>query len=97
MIRTRLALIAIIALGVSTPAEAGFWSDLKRSFGTAIDNAGHDGARAADAVGDAAVDAAEAVSDGAGSAADYVAGDSGSAETATPQHIDNTEQPEQQP
>jgi hypothetical protein len=93
MIRARLALMAIIALGFSTPAEAGFWGDLKRSFGTAVDNAGHDGEKAADAVGDAAGDAADAVSDGAESAVDYVDGDTGSTGNATPQHVDNTEQP----
>ena len=93
MIRARLVLMAIVALGVSAPAEAGFWGDLKRSFGTAVDNAGHDGAKAVDAVGDAAGDAADAVSDGAGSAADYVDGNSGSNKDTAPQHVDNTAVP----
>jgi len=87
------AVAAILAFGVSTPAEAGFWGDLKQSFGTALDNAGQDGAKAVDAVGEAAGDAADAVVEGAESAVDYVTGESGSAENPAAEAIHNTTEP----
>ena len=79
MIWRNIAIAAAVMLGAAAPVEAGFWGDLKRSFGTAVDNAQHDGAEAADAVGEAVQDAADAVVEGAGSAADLVTGDSASA------------------
>ena len=58
------AVVLIVALGMAPPAEAGFWGDLKRSLGTAVDNARHDGAEAIDAItgdgdGTTALDAGE--------------------------------------
>ena len=79
MILRIIAISAILALAAAAPAGAGFWGDLKRSFGTAVDNAQHDGAHAAEAVGEAAGDAADAVVEGTGSAVDYVTGDSAAA------------------
>ncbi len=93
MIWRIIAVAAIMALVVAPAAEAGFWGDLKQSFGTAVDNAERDGAKAVEAVGEAAGDAADAVVEGAGNAADYVAGDSGSAEDPAAQPVDNTADP----
>ena len=90
MIWRNIAIAAAVVLGVAAPAEAGFWGDLKRSLGTAADNARHDGAKAADAVGEAAGDAADAVVEGAGSVADLFTGDSESAEV---QAVDGTAEP----
>ena len=90
MIWRKFAIAAAVVLGLAAPAEAGFWGDLKRSFGTAVDNAQHDGAEAADAVGEAAGDAADAVVEGAGSAADFVTGDSEGAEAPAAQPPDST-------
>ena len=50
MIWQRIAIAAALMLGLAAPAEAGFWGDLKQSFGTAVDNARHDGAEAIDAI-----------------------------------------------
>ncbi len=72
MIWRIIAVAALMALGVAPAAEAGFWGDLKRSFGTAVDNAQHDGAEAVDAVSKGAGDAADAVVEGTESAADFV-------------------------
>jgi hypothetical protein len=90
MIWQIIAVAAIMALGVAPAAEAGFWGDLKQSFGTAVDNAGHDGADAVDAVFKGAGDAADAVVEGAESAADFVTGDSANADS---QPVDNTADP----
>jgi hypothetical protein len=89
MIWRIIAVAAILALGVAPPAEAGFWGDLKRSFGTAVDNAQHDGAEAVDAVSKGAGDAADAVVEGTESAADFVTGDSANADS---QPVDNTDE-----
>lgn len=71
-------------------AQAGFWSDLKQSFGAAVDNAERDGAKAARAVGKAAGNAADTVVDGAESAADLVARDP---ESGDPQAVENIDEP----
>ncbi len=89
MIWQRIVIAAAVALAVA-PAEAGFWGDLKRSFGTAVDNAERGGAKAVDAAGEVAGDAADAVAEGAERAADFVTGDSTGAET---QPVDNTVEP----
>ena len=89
----RTAVLAIVTLAVAAPAEAGFWGDLKQSFGTAVDNAERDGAKAADAISEATGDAANAVADGAKSAADYVTGDSETAEDPASQPVDSTAEP----
>ena len=75
MTRGRIVALTLIVLAIAAPAEAGFWGDLKHSFGTAVDNAKRDGAKAIDAISDAAGGAADAVADGAKNAADYVAED----------------------
>ena len=79
MIWKPIVIAAIMALAATSGAEAGFWGDLKQSFGTAVDNAKRDGARAADAVAEGAEDAV-----------DYVAGDS---ENTDPQAVDDTADP----
>ena len=61
MIWRIIAVAAIMALGVAPPVEAGFWGDIKQSFGAAVDNAQRDGAEAVDAVSGEAGDAADAV------------------------------------
>ena len=57
------ALALATALGAAAPAEAGFWGDLKQSFGAAVDNAQRDGAEAIDAITgddrDAAIEGAQ--------------------------------------
>ena len=57
------ALALAMALGAAAPAEAGFWGDLRGSFGTAVDNAERDGAEVIDAItgddGNAAVEGAD--------------------------------------
>ncbi len=82
MIGRIIAVVAIVAFVVAPPAEAGFWGDLKQSFGTAVDNAQRDGAKAVDAV-----------VEGAESAADLVTGDSESAEAPAAQPLDSTAEP----
>ncbi len=82
MIGRIIAVAAIVAFVVAPPAEAGFWGDLKQSFGTAVDNALRDGAKAVDAV----VEDAE-------STADLVIGDSESAEAPAAQPLDSTAEP----
>ena len=82
IIAVAAAAVLIVAFGAAPPAEAGFWGDLKQSFGTAVDNAERDGAKAVEAVGEAA-----------GSAAYYVAGESGSAEAPAAQPLDSTPEP----
>jgi hypothetical protein len=82
MIGRIIAVAAIVAFVVAPPAEAGFWGDLKQSFGTAVDNAQRDGAKAVDAV-----------VEGAESAADLVTGDSESAEAPAAQPLDSTAEP----
>ena len=47
MIGRIIAVAAIVAFVVAPPAEAGFWGDLKQSFGTAVDNARREGAESA--------------------------------------------------
>lgn len=93
MARGRIAARTLIALAIAAPAEAGLWGDLKHSFGTAVDNAKRDGAKAVDAIGDAAGGAVDAAADGAQNAADYVAGDQGTAEDSASHPIDGTEEP----
>ena len=94
MLWRRFAIAASMALAVTpamtTPAQAGFWGNLKQSFGTAVDNAERDGAKAAKAVGEAAGDAADAVVDSAESAAEFVTGDR---ESGNPQTVENTDEP----
>ena len=82
MIWRIIAVAALIGLGAAAPAEAGFWGDLKQSFGTAVDNARRDGAKAVDAV-----------VEGAESATDLVTGDSESAEAPAAQPLDSTAEP----
>ena len=78
----------IAALAAATPAEAGFWGDLKRSFGTAVDNAQHDGAKAIDAI----------TGDGGNAAADPGTGASaGAPETATAPAARPLDGPAEQP
>ncbi len=77
------SVVLIVALGgAAPPAEAGFWGDLKRSFGTAVDNAQRDGAEVVDAV-----------TEGAESAADLVTGDSEGAEAPAAQPLESTTEP----
>ena len=90
MIWRIIAVAAIVALVVAPPAEAGFWGNLKQSFGTAIDNTRRGGAEAVNAVSEEAGDAADAVVEGAESAAEFVTGDATNADS---QPIDNTDQP----
>ena len=90
MIWRIIAVAALMALVVAPPAEAGFWGDLKRSFGTAIDNAQRDGAEVVDAVSKEAGNSADAVVEGAESAAEFVTGDTTNADS---QPVDNTDEP----
>ncbi len=64
----RIIAVALVGtLGAAPPAEAGFWGDLRQSFGTAVDNAQRDGAEAIDAItgggGDAAAGGTESAAD----------------------------------
>ena len=83
MIWRIIAVAAILALVVAPPAGAGFWGDIKQSFGTAIDNAQRDGAEAVDAVSREAGDAADAV-------VEFVIRDATNADS---QPVDNTDEP----
>ncbi len=82
MIWRTIVITAAVVFAAAPPAEAGFWGDLKQSFGTAVDNAQRDGAKAVDAV-----------VEGAESAADLVTGDSESAEAPAAQPLDSTAEP----
>ena len=82
MIWRTIVITAAVVFAAAPPAEAGFWGDLEQSFGTAVDNAQRDGAKAVDAV-----------VEGAESAADLVPGDSESAEAPAAQPLDSTAEP----
>jgi len=61
MIWRTIVITAAVVFAAAPPAEAGFWGDLKQSFGTAVDNAQRDGAKAVDAVVEGAESAADLV------------------------------------
>ncbi|MCH8167830.1 MAG: hypothetical protein IIC03_07860 [Proteobacteria bacterium] len=81
MIWRTIVITAAVVFAAAPPAEAGFWGDLKQSFGTAVDNAQREGAEAVDAV-----------TGGAGDGASQ-AGDSGSAADPAAQPLDNPGEP----
>ena len=83
-----IAVATFVALAVAAPAEAGFWGDLKRSFGSAVDNAERDGAEAIDAI---TGDDGNAAAEGAESAPESPAPESAEAPAARP--VDGAAEP----
>ena len=90
MIWRRSTIAALLALGVAAPAEAGFWGDLKRSFGTAVDDVQHDGGHVIDKITGDGGDASDAAVGSEQSAPDNGTGDSADADS---QPVDNTAKP----